>query len=185
MTPPCASEASELWLAFRKGDREAFARLAQGFYRTLYHYGTKLTRGHGLVDDCIQELFLELWKRREYLGETDQVRFYLLKALRRKIQHETRRESQYLSVDEDLDFVGEFSIESRLIEMETSEWQLKKLRHMVSQLSKRQREVIYLKFYQELDYDQIAALMSITNQSARNLLHTALKDLKTAWFRDE
>ncbi|GAB3892114.1 sigma-70 family RNA polymerase sigma factor [Larkinella knui] len=185
---PNDTEVAELWLAFKKGDKGAFGSLATVFYKTLYNYGTKLTTDYTLVEDCIQDLFLEMWKRREFLGETEHVRFYLLKALRRKLFLEKKtsdkRLHQFIENTDDIDFIGEFSIESRIIELETTEQHLKKLNQVLTQLSKREREVIYLKFYQELDYEQIASLMAINYQSARNLIYNALKGLKSAWQHD-
>ncbi|GAB2790780.1 sigma-70 family RNA polymerase sigma factor [Rhabdobacter roseus] len=182
------TEVTELWLAFKKGDKEAFNRLASLFYQTLYSYGTKLTPDRGLVEDCIQDLFFELWQRRTFLGATEHVKFYLLKALRRKIYHEKKTQdkwnAQAVEAQDEQAFVGEFSVEKNIIDLETSELHLKKLHHVLAKLSKRQREIIYLKFYQEMDYEQIANVMSINYQSVRNLLHTALRELKEAWVQE-
>lgn len=186
---PNDTEVTELWLAFRKGDKGAFNNLAATFYKALYNYGTKLSADTTLVEDCIQDLFLDLWRRKEFLGATEHVRFYLLKALRRKIFLELKSQSRWahqpIEAPDELDFIGEFSIEARIIEVETSELHTKKLHQILQQLSKRQREVIYLKFYQEMDYEQIAGMMSINYQSVRNLIHTAIKDLQTAWFLNQ
>ena len=141
-----------------------------------------------MVEDCIQDLFLEVWQRREYLSDTEHVKFYLLKALRRKIYLETNSQQKWqhesLNSNQEADFMGEFSIEASIIEVETTEHHLRKLNQVLTQLTKREREVIYLKFYQEMDYEQIANLMSINYQSARNLIHTAIKELKNAWHKD-
>ena len=185
---PNETEVAELWLAFKKGDKGAFNNLTVTYYRTLHNYGTKLTKDHALVDDCIQELFLDMWRRKEFLGDTDNVKFYLLKSLRRKIYIETKKRDKWqqesLDINEDLDFIGEFSIETKMIEIETNEEQHRKLHLILNSLSRRQREVIYLKFYQEMDYEQISKLMHINYQSVRNLVHTTIKEIKTAWFVD-
>jgi RNA polymerase sigma factor (sigma-70 family) len=183
------TEITELWTAFRKGDKGAFNSLAILFYETMYNYGTKLTRDHTLVEDCIQDLFLDLWRRRQFLGETDHLKFYLLKSLRRKILAERKNQDKWQQQDVELsqahDFVGEFSIETRMIELESAELHMKKLHQILSDLTKRQREAIYLKFYQEMDNEQIAKMMSISYQSVRNLIHTAIKDLQSAWFTNK
>lgn len=185
---PDESEVIALWLAFKKGDRAAYARLVHIFYKILFNYGTKLCRDTSVVEDCIQDLFLELWQRRDYLAETEHLKFYLLKALRRKIYYENNKQQKWqqesLSANQEVDFIGEFSIEAKIIEVETTEHHLKKLDDVLSKLTKREREVIYLKFYQEMDYEQIANLMSINYQSARNLIHAAIKALKIAWHKD-
>ncbi|MVM28537.1 sigma-70 family RNA polymerase sigma factor [Spirosoma sp. HMF4905] len=180
--------ATELWTAFKKGDKEAYGNLVALFYKTLYNYGTKLTRDKTVVEDCIQDLFLELWQRREYLSETEYVRFYLLKSLRRKIYAQQSLQQKWLhqslETNTEGEFLGEFSIETRMIEVETTEHHLKKLNQLLGKLTRREREVIYLKFYQELDYEQIAAIMSINYQSVRNLIYTAIKELQSAWFEE-
>ncbi len=185
---PNPTEIAELWIAFRKGDKTAFNTLAIHFYPTLYNFGTKLTHDYSLVQDCIQDLFLDLWRRREYLSETDHVKFYLLKALRRKIYSEKKIKEKWFHTDaeylEESDFTGEFSIEYQIIENESSAIHQQKLQQAVSLLSKRQREAIYLRFYQELDYDQISKIMSINYQSVRNLVHTAIKELQNSWRED-
>jgi len=184
-----ALEAVELWNTFRRGDRQAFGCLSSLFYQPLFNYGTKLCEDQELVEDCIQDLFLDLWRRREYIGHTDHVKFYLLKSLRRKIFLEKRTREKWISAHGDLEnsleFVGDFSVEAKIISSETDSFRLKKLQQILELLSKRQREVIYLKFYQELDYEQISTMMSITYQSARNLVHTAIRDLQNAWFSNK
>ena len=175
---PDKRDIAILWVAFRKGDREAYARLISHFYEMLYDYGSKLCRESGTVEDCIHDLFLEIWQRREYLSDTDHVKFYLLKALRRRIQGERKSQQRWVHdasyENPNLDFLGEFSIETKIIQQESEEHRLKKLRQILGKLTKREREVIYLKFYREMDYEQIAALMSINYQSVRNLVHTAI-----------
>ncbi len=182
-------EVAELWVAFKKGDRDAFGSLAGIFYEVLYNYGTKLTDDHSLVEDCIQDLFMDLWRRRLYLGETGHVRFYLLKSLRRKIYTEKRNKDKWHLQDwehsDRIEFVGEFSVEARIIESESAEINVRKLQQVLGSLSKRQREAIYLKFYQEMDNEQISGMMSINYQSVRNLIHTAIKALQNAWFADK
>lgn len=180
------NEMVELWNAFRNGDKRAFNRLVTCFYQILYNYGTKLTQNHSLVEDCIQDLFLSIWRRREFLGDTNHVKFYLLKSLRRRIYLELKEKHKWLPTDDKpldtSEFVGEFSIESKIIAKEMEEHQQRKLQHILSRLSKRQKEVIYLKFYQEMNYEEISNIMSISYQSVRNLIHITIRDLQSAWF---
>ena len=184
---PHDQEAAELWVAFKRGDRAAYGSLVKMFYKTLFSYGTKFSADTAVVEDCIQDLFLEIWQRREFLSDTEHVKFYLLKSLRRKIHHELdklqSRQHDPLDDKQTLDFLGEFSIETTLIEIETAELHQKKLHQILAKLTKREREVIYLKFYQEMDYEQIAGMMSINYQSVRNLIHTAIRELKKAWYQ--
>lgn len=65
--------------AFRTGDRMAFARLYKDNIHHLIRYGYKITSNRNLIQDCTQDLFVELWENREHLGDIRSLRFYLLK----------------------------------------------------------------------------------------------------------
>jgi RNA polymerase sigma factor (sigma-70 family) len=84
-------------------------------------------------------------------------------------------------IPNEYDFSQEFSIESLIIEKQVSEEKAEKLRKVLSQLSKRQNEIIYLKFYQHLDHGQIAEQMDISRQSVYNLLHETIQKLRSVW----
>src|ERR687885_1810367 len=74
-----------LWKQFQQGEEQAFATIMGRHFRPLYSYGTKLTHDKELVRDCIQDVFLEIWRRRETLPVLDSPRFYLLRSLQRRI----------------------------------------------------------------------------------------------------
>ncbi len=58
----------------------------------LYRYGHKLTTDTQLVEDSIQDMFIELWNSRKRLSDTDSIKYYLFRILRRKItQHPLNR----------------------------------------------------------------------------------------------
>jgi RNA polymerase sigma factor (sigma-70 family) len=79
------------------------------------------------------------------------------------------------------DFLQEFSVEKLIIDKQMSEEQATILRKTMAQLSKRQHELIYLKFYQHLDHAQIAGLMNLNRQSVYNLLHETIQKLRSLW----
>ncbi|GAB4044683.1 RNA polymerase sigma factor [Spirosoma litoris] len=173
---------ADLWNAFRGGDEVAFGQIAQRFYKSLFSYGVKFSKDREFVKDCLQDLFMELWYKRETLGDTEFVKFYLLKSLRRKIYKESLKH-QWLTSEDELDFdaddLGELSIEQQIIDGETHAIQLQQLTHHLTSLTKRQQEIIYLKFYENLDNESIAQVMSITRQAVANLLYRTLQELKS------
>jgi RNA polymerase sigma factor (sigma-70 family) len=173
------------WNEFRAGKSAAFDQLMQAHYRALFNYGTKFTKDTEFVKDCIQDLFLELWKNRQNLGETEYVRSYLLKSFRRKLfrqLYKNQWRTQVESLDEDYSFDIEFSAESRLVDAQNQQETSEKLTRLLNQLPRRQKEVIYLRFYQELDVEQIVQVMEINTQSVYNLLHKALHQMKQYWL---
>jgi len=171
----------ELWNAFRKGDEEAFAQIARYYYRNLFSYGVKFSRDREFVKDCIQDLFLELWAKKESLGDTLFVNFYLLKSLRRKIYRENTRTGRILEEtipDWETDIATEDSIEQKIIELETDENLRVELNHQLGLLPKRQQEAIYLKFFENLSNEAIAEVMSISRQAVANLIYRTIRELR-------
>lgn len=178
---------ANLWLKFKSGDAAAFGELAQVHYRALYNYATKFSSDPEFIRDCIQELYLELWERRSFLSETAFVKSYLLKALRHKLIKESVRlkrfkEPKELSFDAD---ETDLSIESLIIENEHLKHQIQRLNQIISHLTKRQQEIIYLRFYQNLENEDIAQIMSLGRQSVANLLYRTIKEIKDIWMPAE
>lgn len=176
-----------LWLKFKSGDAVAFGELSQMHYRALYNYATKFSSDSEFIRDCIQELYLELWERRTFLSETAFVKSYLLKALRHKLIKESVRlkrfkEPKELSFDAD---GADLSIESHIIENEHLKHQIKRLNTIISRLSKRQQEIIYLRFYQNLENEDISHVMNLGRQSVSNLLYRTIKEIKEIWMPAE
>jgi RNA polymerase sigma-70 factor (ECF subfamily) len=182
-----ADPNANLWLKFKSGDAVAFGELAQIHYRALYNYATRFSSDSDFIRDCIQELYLELWERRSFLSETAFVKSYLLKALRHKLIKESVRlkrfkEHKELLFDAD---EADLSIESHIIENEQLKHQIKRLNQIVSHLTKRQQEIIYLRFYQNLENEDIAQIMSLGRQSVANLLYRTIKEIKDIWIPAE
>ncbi len=168
-----------LWSKFLHGDTCAFEKLMNRHYRDLFNYGTRFTGDKELVKDCIQDLFLVLWKNRSTVNQTNFVKFYLLKSLRRKLSKALSC-NIYSFVNNELHFDAGFDdpVETKIIVSEYHLESSQKVRKLLATLSPREQEVIFLRFYTDVDYSQIAEIMSIHRQSAYNLLHDALRKLK-------
>ncbi len=180
----------EIWSQFKNGDKNAFANLYQLHAGDLICYGSKICNDQEILKDAIQDLFVELWHSRKNLALVDSVRFYLLKSLRYKLIRSEKKRLQQTSFLPDSPAPGfarfEMPVESAIIDRETQDSQVSILRMAIKSLSKRQQEVIQLRFYQGFSNDQIAQLLHMNYQSVSNLLYNALSriknNLKTAVF---
>jgi RNA polymerase sigma factor (sigma-70 family) len=178
------SDVNVVWRRFLSGDTEAFGLLMSAHYRALFQYGTKFSRDKEFVKDCIQDLFLGLWEKRINLNKDAVVKPYLLASLRRLMHRQvTSRtwvgEEQLGEPDGSFDI--EFSVEEIYIENEGTLGRSRQLQHLLDELPKRQKEVIYLKYFLEMDRSQIAEVMEVTPQTVSNLLQIAIKQLKKHW----
>ena len=171
-----AKEDILLWESFRKGDREAFATLFRNNYELLFRYGGKFTSDSSQLEDSIQELFVELWQAKSRNAVVS-VRAYLLKSLKYKLLKTYRQSRITLSAGDNYG-AFEFSHEHFLVAGEQEAERKRLVVRALEQLSDRQKEIIYLKFYQDLSYEEVSEIMSINYQVARNLLYQAIKSLK-------
>lgn len=181
-----AAQQPELdWLVrLQQHDEKALALLMQEYYSAIYNYACKFSKDTGLVADCIQEVFISLWQRRETATTILSIKYYLLRAVKNKVLkalHSNQRKAEQAKTHHGYEFLQEFSIEKQIIEKQISEEKAERLKQVLCCLSKKQQEIIYLKYYQHLDYGQIAELMSINRQSVYNLLHETIQKLRNVW----
>ena len=172
--------SATLWEAFRSGEAQALAALFEQYYEALFAYGLKLTGDEELVKDGIQNLFQKLWRRRASVRPTPVVKAYLFKALRRHLADETKllsRHLRHLPAYTD-SFEVTYSHEEFLIAQQTDAEQGQRLLAALNQLSPRQREALYLRFFDEFSYERIAEVMALNTQSVRNLIFRALQVLR-------
>jgi len=187
MKDNCLKQEKDLLERLQQNDEEALALLMKMYYDDLYNYAARFTKDDGLIKDCIQEVFISLWQRRETVAAILSPKYYFLRAIKNKVLkslHKHVRKVNAEHLQEDYDFFHEFSIERVIIEKQISEEKAARLRKTLSLLSKRQIEIIYLKYYQYLDHGQIAELMNISRQSVYNLLHEAIHKLRGLWHSE-
>lgn len=176
---PLPSE-SELLLQIQQGDENALAALMRLYYKDLFSYASRFTRDNTIIKDCIQEVFISLWQRRETAPRILAPRYYLLRATKNRVL-KTLYKNNHLSLEDMTathDSYYEFSIEQVIIDRQRNEERAIRLKALISQLTKKQKEIIYLKYYQFLDHRQIAELMNLNQQSVYNLLHEAIRKLR-------
>lgn len=181
MLHPEHIDDSMLWKALRSGDERALITIFDLFVKPMYNYGYKIIGEREIVKDSVQELLTEIWQNRARLGDTNSIKSYLFKSLRRKLirlkaKSEKRLMKSLSFFENKLETVSshEFVMIAEQISMERRE----KLLSMLDKLTKRQREVIFLRYFEELNYEQIAQVMELNKQTVYNLLHHALDQLK-------
>ena len=175
----------QLWQQLKNGDEVAFGKLLARYFNPLQHYGCKFVPDEAFVKDCVQEVFIDIWNRRDRISTPDSVRAYLLSCVRKRVLREGYRQhiiktDSAAQPDGELGFV-EFSPEWSMIEAENLAETTHRITDALNKLPKRQREVIYLRFYQNLERDEIAAIMDVNPQSVSNLLQTAFKRFRETW----
>jgi RNA polymerase sigma factor (sigma-70 family) len=172
---------SLLWQAFREGDEKALIIIFDRFVKPMYNYGYKIVGESELVKDSVQDLLIEIWQNRARLGETDSIKFYLFKSLRRKLIRLKAKSENRLLKSLSFDYGKEAAVPSYEFVLIAEQISLERKVHVMSmldKLTKREREAIFLRYFEELTCSQIAQVMELTTQTVYNLLHHALEHLK-------
>ncbi len=178
---PLQDERS-LWSRLREGDREAFSEIYRRFFPLLFRYCIRFTADRDLVKDVLQDFFTQLYLKREALIIPDKLKSYLLVAARRELVRrlgkENRRAGEALQ-EEGYDFSLELSAEHLLINRQHEEKTARQLQRSMYLLTDRQKEAIYLRFYESMGYDEIAGIMQLKEvKYARTLVYRAITELK-------
>lgn len=168
------------WQLFKNGDNKAFAFIYKKYSPALYEYGMRMLQHEDSVKDAIHDLFVKLWQNRKSFSATNNIKYYLIAAFRNTIFSLKGEESKLPQVElNDTDgFDMEFSIESEYIRNEELGNQSAQLLEAMNKLSARQKEMIYLRFFEEMDYKQIAETMNISVKATYKLSARALDALR-------
>lgn len=169
-----------IWSRFKSGDQEAFAILYNKHVDKLYSYGTKLCNDEDAVKDSLQELFLELFLKRDKIKiSPENLKFYLTLALKRSLVKKLQSGRKVIhGFNENVDFEPQYSIEFQIIEQEKDAEINRKVLNALNQLPAKQKEAVYLRFNESLEYPEIAAILEITVESVRKQVHRALKTVR-------
>ncbi len=178
MANQLGKDIQSLWQSMQDGDAEALAGLFKTYFAMLFDYGMKLCGNEDLVKDGIQEIFVTIWNRRSQLTVPRSVQGYLLATLRRQLLaalHQNRRQTEAIS---QLELSEAFSPEDLMIVRETEAARRRALQAALTEIPARIREALYLKTYQNLSYQEIASIMQVTPQVARNYVCEAFQRLR-------
>ena len=169
-----------LWSQFKQGNEVAFTSLYKRYIVVLFNYGEIITSDHELIEDSIHDLFVDLWNKRDTIAQATSVRYYLYKGLKRKLVKNLKRKRKIPLRDnfKDLDFEIVLSHDFGLIAGEVSDLQRESLLKALNQLTPRQKEAIVLRFYDGLDFSEIAKLLEISKKSTYTLIYRALTVMK-------
>jgi RNA polymerase sigma factor (sigma-70 family) len=181
INPLHTDQLPQWWMLALEGDTNAFHSIHRELFRGLYDYALKLLQDAQLAEDAVQELFVKVWVKRAAIGPLLKVKPYFFTALRRQVlNHLRNRRSRELRIGSlprpDIDF----SPEEIIVRDEEYVTLQGKIAAVLNELPKRQKEVIYLHYFEEMDYTQIAEVMGIHYQSVLNLTQKALHKLRSA-----
>jgi RNA polymerase sigma factor (sigma-70 family) len=175
-----------LWQRLKSGDELAFSALFERYYCSLINYGNSLSAYPERVQDCVQDVFVNVWLYRNNLSDNVVAKAYLLSSVRKRIARLHERDTIFRQTAplDAVQFSLDFSIEDQLIADEETSAQVSQLNRLINALPPRQKEALYLRYHQGLTIEQIGEMLDINHQSVSNLLHRCIQHLRKEWKGD-
>lgn len=147
----------------------------------MFTYGLCFTDNRDLVKDCIHEVFIKIFEKRNHL-EQKHLKFYLIRSMRNELLRAFRdARATYPYEEAEIAFTPVYSVEEEYIQKEQEEHQRRDIRKMMSLLTPNQRQVIYHRYINEFSIQQIADLMHIHYQSVQNLIQRSIKKIQNLY----
>ncbi len=174
-------DETQHWEKLKSGEIHGLQALYNLHIQSLYAYGMNLCHDPDVVKDCIHELFLAIWNNHSHLSVPKSGKAYLLVSLRRRIFDPGPKSNLNTDNIEDSNLDRVLSTpdhETDWIQADDEKDRQDKLTKAMSRISDRQREIIHMKYYQQMEYEEIARIMNLNYQSARNLVTRALMALR-------
>ncbi len=166
-------------------NRDKLSEIYNTYVDDLFTYGLYLGFEREIIKDAIQDIFVRI-STDDKIFDISNIKFYLFKSLKNRLSDIYRKNKRLLSLDnfnieEELPFQIRVTVESKYIEEEDRVRTKEEIEEMLESLTNRQREIIYLRYVQEYEYEQISEILNITYSSCRKLVSKALSSLRNKY----
>ncbi|WP_159636055.1 RNA polymerase sigma factor [Sphingobacterium composti Ten et al. 2007 non Yoo et al. 2007] len=170
-----------LWEKIVLNNKDGFLDLYKELYYKLVNHGIKMCNDADLAAEAVDDVFVYIWDKRATLSRVENVEAYLITSIRRRILRLLNKKKKA-----DIALKNSFTLndwfdegyESFIIQMQTDELLKKRLKIALDKLTYRQKQLIYLKFFEENSYEEIAQKTNQTIKTAYNTIYDALKILR-------
>jgi RNA polymerase sigma-70 factor (ECF subfamily) len=174
----------DIWIEFKQGSDSALAYIYRNYVQSVYNYGFQIIRDEDFVQDCIQDLFMDMIKKRDKLGDVQNIKFYLFTAIRRRILRKLKKERRHPIEQLDNQTNEKFEIVSSpeviMINNQLDEKKQQLLSMACSRLTEKQREAILLYYYEGFSYKQVAEILGMNKvKSVRVLIYRTIDILQS------
>ena len=162
---------------------EHFSQLYKKYANSLYRFGMGMGISHDTCLDIIQDVFCRLLEK-NVVFETINIKQYLFRSfVNRYIDIQKSRKIMISGDIGDLPFAIDVSIETNdveecMIENEEREKLKRKVESLLKILTKRQRKAVYLRYMEEMDYEEIGKLLNMSAESVRKLVFRGLEKMR-------
>jgi RNA polymerase sigma factor (sigma-70 family) len=166
----------------KSGNYDAFTHLYNKYTRQLTQYGLKFNADLPIIQDCLHDVFVWLWTNRHKLAIHHSVKSYLFKAVRTSILHSLEKKNKVSALHpeegNEYTFELELSPESIMLQNEDNKQIREQIESLLHKLTSKQKEVIYLRYYEGLNFEDISQSMNLSVKASYKLMGRAIATLR-------
>jgi RNA polymerase sigma-70 factor (ECF subfamily) len=155
-------------------DKLSFERIYKQHWSSLYSYAFNVLRENELCEDIVQEVFMDLWRRRQDVHISD-LRSYLYQSVKYQIFNHFRESRYKKQLLMEFDLVHTECAMDETFEAQELEAQIK---DAISQLPKRRRIVFDMSRNEGLSNKEISEELDISLQTVKNQISESLKFIR-------
>lgn len=174
------------------GSVEAYSAIYRLYYSRLYRYAMQIHPHQQFVEDVLQDFFTYLAENCRKIRKVSNFEIYLFQSVKRNLfarlsrqQRSRLSRDRYHLLTDPLQEQAAPAADQQLLDRESTEGRRRSLENAMATLPGHQREILYLRYYEEMSYQEICAILDLNHQVARNYLSRALKQLKKALWNTE
>lgn len=174
------NEEDIVWIqSFLQGDDNAFSHIYHKYVDELFIYGTALGFDRETLKDAIQDTFYKFYIHRKHLKDVRHLKYYLFRMLKNRLLDICKSPKNEVEIEiNEISFYMDASILDEIILREEKEYLRNRVNQLLEILTDRQREAVYLRFIQEMEYDEVAGLLDMTPPAVRKLVTRAIKRMR-------
>ena len=155
---------------FISGDNSAIDSIYRKYYQDLFLYGQRFGAEDYIIEETIQDLFLNFFKYKKSLKKIKVLRPYVFRSFRNLLLSKLKEINDFVLINENETEDNEI--------FPDKEGLIKKVKLLINSLSNREKEIILLKFYENYSNSEIASILEIDYKTVRNLISRAFKKLR-------
>ncbi|MCC6371886.1 MAG: RNA polymerase sigma-70 factor [Bacteroidia bacterium] len=164
----------EYWQLIRQGDKAAFEQVFRQFYKALGNYACSVIKDKDEAEEVVQNMFFNLWNRRQKLDINTSLKSYLYRAVHNDCLNRIKHAKVRSIYAEDYKSTVSAAYDDSLKTLNAKELN-KKIHSAIDELPEQCGLVFRLSRFDNLKYNEIATQLDISVKTVENHMGKALK----------
>ena len=175
---------AELMLRVKEGDAESFARLLEKYRSPVIHFLYRMVQNQAMAEELAQEVFLRVYRSRTSYEPTAKFTTWLFR-IATHLALNSLRDGKH---DRKQDRLDDDSADQRVLQVTDRhpnveqqmvyQARLDEVRQAIATLPEKQRAAVLMHKYEEMEYSQIANVLSCSESAVKSLLFRAYETLR-------